>query len=72
MKRLITLASLSVLLSIALFTSSRAQTPSGPSMVLPERSFDFRDVEEGKVVEHTFSVLNKGNQPLEIRNVNPG
>jgi hypothetical protein len=41
-------------------------------MVLPERSFDFRDVEEGKVVEHTFKVLNKGNQPLEITNVNPG
>ena len=72
MKRLITLASLSVLLSVAPFTASLAQTPSGPSMILPERSFDFRDVEEGKVVEHTFKVLNKGNQPLEITNVNPG
>ena len=72
MKRLITLASLSVLLSVVPFTASLAQTPSGPSMVLPERSFDFTDVEEGKVVEHTFNVLNKGNQPLEIRNVNPG
>jgi len=41
-------------------------------MVLPERSFDFRDVEEGKTVEHAFKVLNKGNQPLEITNVNPG
>jgi len=41
-------------------------------MVLPERSFDFKEVEEGKVVEHAFKVLNKGNQPLEIKNVNPG
>ena len=41
-------------------------------MVLPEGSFDFKDVEEGKVVEHAFKVLNKGNQVLEIRNVNPG
>jgi len=41
-------------------------------MVLPERSFDFKDVEEGKVVEHVFKVLNKGSQPLEIRKVNPG
>jgi hypothetical protein len=72
MKRLFTLASLGVLLFFALFSSSPAQTPSGPSMVLPERSFDFKDVEEGKVVEHAFKVLNKGNQPLEIRNVNPG
>jgi hypothetical protein len=29
-------------------------------------------VEEGKVVEHTFKVLNKGGHPLEIRKVNPG
>jgi hypothetical protein len=72
MKRFITIASLAVLLCVVFFTTSLAQTPSGPSMVLPERSFDFRDVEEGKIVEHTFKVLNKGNQPLEITNVNPG
>jgi len=66
------IASLAVLLYVVLFTASLAQTPSGPSMVLPERSFDFRDVEEGKIVEHAFKVLNKGNRPLEITNVNPG
>jgi len=72
MKRFIMLASLGVLLCVALFTASLAQTPSGPSMVLPESFFDFKEVDEGKVVEHTFKVLNKGNQPLEIRKVNPG
>jgi len=72
MKRFFTPASLCVLLCFALFSSSSAQTPSGPSMVLPERSFDFREVEEGKVVEHTFKVLNKGDQVLEIKKVNPG
>ena len=72
MKRLFILASLCVVLCFALFSSSPAQTPSGPSIVLPERSFDFKDVEEGKVVEHAFRVLNKGDQPLEIRKVNPG
>jgi hypothetical protein len=41
-------------------------------MVLPERSFDFKDVDEGKMVEHAFKVLNQGNQFLEIRNVKPG
>jgi len=71
-KRLITLASLGVLMCVALFTLSLAQTPSGPSMVLPESSFDFGEVDEGRVVEHTFRVLNKGTQPLEIRKVNPG
>jgi hypothetical protein len=41
-------------------------------MVLPERSFDFKEVEEGKVVEHVFKVLNKGSQVLAITRVNPG
>ena len=72
MKRFIAIASLAVLLCVVLFTASPAQTPSGPSMVLPEKSFDFNQVEEGKVFEHAFKVLNKGNQPLEIKNVNPG
>jgi Protein of unknown function (DUF1573) len=72
MKRHLSLASLGVLFCVSIFTASLAQTPSGPSMVLPESSFDFGDVDEGKVVEHTFRVLNKGNQPLEIRKVNPG
>jgi hypothetical protein len=72
MKRVFTLASLAVLLCFALASFSPAQTPSGPSMVLPERSFDFKEVEEGKIVEHTFKVLNKGDQVLEIKKVNPG
>ena len=72
MKRIFTPASLCFLLCFALLSFSQAQTPSGPSMVLPERSFDFKEVEEGKVVEHAFKVSNKGNQVLEIRNVNPG
>jgi Protein of unknown function (DUF1573) len=72
MKRLFVLASSGVLLCLALFSSSPAQTLSGPSMVLPERSFDFKEVDEGNVVEHAFKVLNRGNQPLQITNVNPG
>jgi len=72
MKRFFTLASFCVLLFSFLLSSSPAQTPSGPSMVLPERAYDFKEVKEGKVVEHAFRVLNKGNQPLEIKNVNPG
>lgn len=68
----IRLALLSLLFLLAVSTSPIAQTVSGPSLFLPERSFDFREVDEGKVVEHTFRVLNKGGEPLEIRNVNPG
>jgi hypothetical protein len=72
MKRLFIPASPGILLFFALSSASLAQAPSGPSMALTERFFDFKDVEEGKVVEHVFKVLNKGDQLLQITNVNPG
>jgi len=72
MKRLFTLVSFCILLGFALLSSSPAQAPSGPSMVLPEKSFDFKEVVEGKAAEHVFKVLNKGDKPLEITKVNPG
>ena len=72
MKRLFSLVSLYGLLCFFLLSSSPAQAPSEPSMVLPEKYFDFKEVEEGKIVDHAFKVLNKGRQPLEISHVNPG
>lgn len=72
MKRLFTLVSFCILLGFALLLSSLAQAPSGPSMALPEKSFDFKEVVEGKAVEHVFKVLNKGDNPLEITKVKPG
>ena len=49
-----------------------AQEVIGPKMVIEEKSFDFKEVEQGRVIEHDFTVLNKGDQPLEIRKVKPG
>jgi hypothetical protein len=72
MKGLSALALSGVLLFFVFSSASPAQTPSGPSMVLPEKFFDFREVEEGKPLEHSFKVLNKGDQTLQITNVNPG
>jgi len=61
---------------IALFSlysySSLAQEVLGPKMILNERVFDFMEVEEGKVIEHTFRVLNEGDATLEIKKVSPG
>ena len=52
--------------------SSLAQEPQGPRIVLKERAFDFKEVKEGEVIEHTFKVLNKGDQTLKIVKVRPG
>ena len=52
--------------------SAGAQAASGPKMVLKEREFDCGVVKEGETIEHTFSVLNQGDAPLEIVRVKPG
>lgn len=49
-----------------------AQQATGPSMVIEEKFFDAKQVKEGKIVEHTFTIHNKGDKALEIKKVNPG
>ena len=44
----------------------------GPKMMIKEPSFDFKDVKEGATIEHTFQVLNMGDQTLKIKKVKPG
>jgi hypothetical protein len=49
-----------------------AQERGGPKMVLKEREFDFGEVKEGEIIEHTFQFFNRGDQTLEIEDVKPG
>ena len=49
-----------------------AQQTSGPKMVLPETLYNAQEVKQGDVVKHDFPVLNEGDQPLEIKRVQPG
>ncbi len=63
------------LLSIALWGNlCLAQDQAGkvPRMTVEGREFDFKDVKEGTVLEHTFKILNKGDEPLKIISVRPG
>jgi hypothetical protein len=45
---------------------------SGPRLLIEAKEFDFKEVLEGNVVAHTFKVLNKGDETLEIQRINPG
>ena len=45
---------------------------SGPRMVLKEQRFDAGEIMQGKLIEHTFTVVNQGDQTLEIKQVKPG
>jgi len=58
-----------LLLSLQIAERSEA---AGPKMVLPQKEADYKEIKEGEVLEHTFEVLNQGDQVLEIRNVRPG
>ena len=61
------------LLSLAIWGETvPAQEHKGPRVAVEGREFDFKEVKEGAVLEHTFKVLNKGDEPLKIISVRPG
>jgi hypothetical protein len=57
---------------IVTLTAGFAQQFPGPKMVLNEKYFNAQSVKEGQIIEHTFTVFNKGDRPLEIKKVQPG
>ena len=60
-------------LAVAFFGGmALAQDNKGPRMTVEGREFDFKEVKEGTVLEHTFKIFNKGNEPLKIISVKPG
>ena len=59
-------------ISIVLLAYCTTQAETGPKMVVEDRIFNFGEIWEGQIVEHAFSVQNLGDQPLEIRRINPG
>ncbi|MDY6843870.1 MAG: hypothetical protein SVW57_07255 [Thermodesulfobacteriota bacterium] len=38
---------------------------------IPEDTFDFNEVREGIILEHTFTIYNKGSKVLTIQRVKP-
>jgi hypothetical protein len=52
--------------------SAATQKVQGPRMVIQEQVSDFGEVMEGAVVNHTFRVINEGDQTLLIKDVKPG
>jgi len=42
---------------------------NGAMLYLPETQYNFGKVEEGKVVSHTFKLINKGSVDLEVKDI---
>jgi Protein of unknown function (DUF1573) len=56
----------SLLASLLIFGELEAQSPVGPSLVLPQRIIDFGTVIAGTKVEKSFLVRNVGTEPLVL------
>jgi hypothetical protein len=52
--------------------AATAQEIRKPKASLNEHTYDFREVMEGEVIKHTFSIFNKGNEELKILRVQAG
>jgi hypothetical protein len=72
MKRFFVFIGLFIFCSGLIFSLSWAEKVNGPKMVLGEKVFDFKEVDQGTTLKHAFRVLNSGDQPLEIKSVKPG
>lgn len=51
--------------------AAEEQAPA-PVIEIEEATYEFGEVQQGEEVKHTFKVFNRGNAPLEIKNVKPG
>lgn len=64
-----------IILGMAIFGYFKAipaaenQTEARPKIEITPQFFDFKEVEYGQVVEHSFKVKNLGNEILEIKRV---
>lgn len=54
------------------FNMVRAQETRAPKVGLVEHMFDFKEVLEGEIINHSFTIQNKGNETLRILQVKPG
>ncbi|MBW1903146.1 MAG: hypothetical protein JRJ20_16185 [Deltaproteobacteria bacterium] len=61
-----------VLSTCGFITLSWGQDAGSPQIVIPEKTFRSDLVEQGQDIEHTFTILNKGREPLQIIKVKPG
>lgn len=53
-------------------TQAAGEKEAVPVIQVEGAAYDFHQVKQGEVIKHDFRVFNRGNAPLEIKNVKPG
>lgn len=57
---------MSLFIALSLFTMSDANGKEGAEAIIAETSFDFGEIKEGALIDHSFTVVNNGESLLEI------
>jgi hypothetical protein len=59
------------LLVLSLFSICYAKDKTEPGAAISQTSFDFGEVKEGSILEHSFNIRNEGSAALDIIDVKP-
>lgn len=68
-KRLLSMITVLVILSISFFAI--AQENAIPKMVIQEKIYNAGEIDEGRVIQHSFIVENRGDDTLLLNKVTP-
>jgi len=71
-KRLLLAELILALMALCFCPPAWAEKMRGPKLLLKQTVFDFNEVTEGSTINHTFSVINNGDETLKILRVKPG
>lgn len=72
MNRILPVIIICQILMLICLPAVNGQESSGPKLVLEKNIFDAKEVKEGDIISHTFTVLNRGDSVLRINRVKPG
>jgi len=72
MKSTVILTFFCLLMFLFFSPAAPGENVAAPQIIIPEAFHDFKVVDEGSVLEHTFKVKNRGGQILDIKRVRPG
>lgn len=72
MRKQLMIGALVCLMLVPITAFSAGTTSQGPKAYLPEPVYEFSPVVEGIEIVHQFSIINRGDAPLEILTIKSG
>lgn len=67
-----TIRSIFLFVFFSMFLATHCHSAAGPRLVIEEKTHDAGVILQGGIIEHSFTVFNKGDEILSINKVRPG